>query len=80
MKSKKELKKITEGFRKLYTGAVSDVMDKMGVRGYMDAEIKPILPNKVMCGTAVTVKAEQASDPLHQYTCLRPLTTRRGVK
>lgn len=61
---------IIEEFKKLYTGAVSDVMDKMGVRGYMDAEIRPLLPDKVICGTAVTVRAVPAykvSPPTYMF-------------
>ena len=64
------LENIIEEFKKLYTGAVSDVMDKIGVRVYMDAEIRPLIPDKVICGTAVTVRAVPAckvSPPTYMF-------------
>lgn len=48
---------IIEEFKKLYTGAVSDVMLAMGQRATIDPRIRPIYEGIMMCGRAFTIKA-----------------------
>lgn len=45
---------IIDGFKKLDTTSVSDALDRLGITGGLEG-IKPVLPDKVICGQAFTV-------------------------
>ena len=64
--SKKEMKKVIDEFSKLYTCAVSDAIDELGLKpGFIDAEIRPIYPGARMVGYAGTLKFIPSEEPLN---------------
>lgn len=52
MKSKKE---IFDVLRKTPTASLSDALDRLNIRGYMNYEIKPIIQGKRIAGPVVTI-------------------------
>jgi 4-hydroxy-4-methyl-2-oxoglutarate aldolase len=55
--SKKEMKVIIDEYSKLYTCAISDAIDELGLEpGFVDAGIRPIYPGARMVGYAGTLK------------------------
>jgi 4-hydroxy-4-methyl-2-oxoglutarate aldolase len=55
--SKKEMKVIVDEYSKLYTCAISDAIDELGLEpGFVDAGIRPIYPGARMVGYAGTLK------------------------
>ena len=55
--SKKEMKAIIDEYSKLYTCAISDAIDELGLEpGFVDSGIRPIYPGARMVGYAGTLK------------------------
>ena len=55
--SKKEMKVVVDEYSKLYTCAISDAIDELGLEpGFVDARIRPIYPGARMVGYAGTLK------------------------
>ena len=54
-------KDLIEAYKRLDTTAVSDALDKLGICGALEG-IKPVLPDKVICGRAFTVKYIPATE------------------
>jgi 4-hydroxy-4-methyl-2-oxoglutarate aldolase len=56
---------ILDQYSKLYTCAVSDAIDELGLNpGFIDAEIRPIWPGARILGYAGTMKMIPSTDPL----------------
>jgi 4-hydroxy-4-methyl-2-oxoglutarate aldolase len=54
---KKEMKAVIDEYSKLYTCAISDAIDELGLEpGFVDARIRPIYPGARMVGYAGTLK------------------------
>ena len=65
--SKKELKSILEEYSRLYTCAVSDAIDELGLEpGFMDAGIRPMWPGARMVGFAGTLKFVPSDEELEE--------------
>nr|MDO8111865.1 hypothetical protein [Candidatus Sigynarchaeota archaeon] len=61
----KELKQLVEEYEKLYTCAVSDAMDEMGLpAGFIDPGMRPIWPGARMVGFAAIMKMMLSEAPL----------------
>jgi 4-hydroxy-4-methyl-2-oxoglutarate aldolase len=61
----KELKVILDEYEKLYTCAVSDAIDELGLpAGFLDPMIRPIWPGARMVGFAATMKMIISQAPL----------------
>ncbi|MHA1269274.1 MAG: RraA family protein [Candidatus Helarchaeota archaeon] len=62
---KKKMKIMIEEYSKLYTCAVSDAIDELGLEpGFIDAELRPIWPGARMVGFAGTMKMITSEEPL----------------
>ncbi|MFJ4623323.1 RraA family protein [Streptomyces sp. NPDC088812] len=58
---------VLDAFRAITTASVADAVEQVGLRGYLDGAIKPVVPGKIV-GPAVTVRevpAEDAEAPVH---------------
>ncbi|MFF3488599.1 RraA family protein [Streptomyces sp. NPDC002701] len=58
---------VLDAFRAITTASIADAVEQVGVRGYLDGAIKPVIPGKIV-GPAVTVRevpAEDAGAPTH---------------
>ncbi|MFD7130792.1 RraA family protein [Streptomyces sp. NPDC059894] len=58
---------VLDAFRAITTASIADAAEQVGVRGYLDGAIKPVVPGKIV-GPAVTVRevpAEDAEAPTH---------------
>ena len=63
--SKKEMKAIVDEYSKLYTCAISDAIDELGLEpGFIDAGIRPIYPGARMVGYAGTLKFIPSNEQL----------------
>jgi 4-hydroxy-4-methyl-2-oxoglutarate aldolase len=63
--SKKEMKVIVDEYSKLYTCAISDAIDELGLEpGFIDAGIRPIYPGARMVGYAGTLKFIPSNEQL----------------
>ena len=63
--AKKEMGTIINKYSKLYTCAVSDAIDELGLEpGFVDAGIRPIYPGARMVGYAGTLKFIPSDEPL----------------
>jgi 4-hydroxy-4-methyl-2-oxoglutarate aldolase len=64
---RKNLKRILEEYSKLYTPAVSDAIDELGLEsGFLDAGIRPIWAGARMVGFAGTMKMVLSDQPLER--------------
>lgn len=64
---KKELESILEDYSQLYTCAVSDAIDELGLEpGFIDSGIRPIWSGARMVGLAGTMKMVSSEDPLER--------------
>ena len=62
--SEEELLSLCERLERLYTPAVSDVLDEMGYRnGAMESGFTPILPDSVVVGPAFTMAEDKTDNP-----------------
>jgi len=62
---RKNLKRILEEYWKLYTPAVSDAVDELGLApGFLDAQIRPMWIGARMAGFAGTMKMVLSDEPL----------------
>jgi regulator of RNase E activity RraA len=69
---RKKLKQILEDYSKLYTCAVSDAIDELGLEpGFLDASIRPIWPGARMVGFAGTMKMVLSNEPLDRNIVAR---------
>jgi len=61
----KEIKQLVEDYEKLYTCAVSDAMDELGIPpGFIDCGIRPVWPGSRMVGFAAIMKMVPSDAPL----------------
>ena len=61
----KELKQLCEDYERLYTCAVSDAIDELGIEpGFIDAGIRPIWPGARFVGFAAIMKMVPSNEPL----------------
>src|SRR5579885_2684763 len=59
-------------FQKLYTGAISDILDKRGYRNQLlPSDISPFTTNNRIAGTAFTVQGYPCADPAHDDSEIR---------
>ena len=64
---RKNLKRILEEYSKLYTPAVSDAIDELGLEpGFLDAGIRPVWAGARMVGFAGTMKMVLSDKPLER--------------
>lgn len=61
--SMSKIHKIIEDISKFDTAKISDILDDMGSKGAMSAEIKPIREGLKICGPAVTVESVPSTRP-----------------
>ncbi len=67
MMDKKKQETIIDEYSKLYTCAVSDAIDELGLKpGFIDAGIRPIWPGARMIGFAGTMKMTLSDEPLER--------------
>jgi 4-hydroxy-4-methyl-2-oxoglutarate aldolase len=65
--SKKEMKAVVDEYSKLYTCAISDAIDELGLEpGFVDAKIRPIYPGARMVGYAGTLKFIPSDEKLDE--------------
>lgn len=70
--SKKILNEILEEYSRLYTCAVSDAIDELGLSpGFIDAGIRPIYPGARMVGYAATMKMIPSEEDLDRNIIAR---------
>ncbi|MHA1755498.1 MAG: RraA family protein [Promethearchaeota archaeon] len=67
-----KLKAILEEYSKLYTCAVSDAIDELGLEpGFLDHEIRPNFPGARILGFAATMKMVSSDEPLDRHIIAR---------
>jgi regulator of RNase E activity RraA len=66
-------KDIVKRFKRLYVGAVSDVLDEIGATGAMDKGIRPLLHGIKICGPAFTLRAEPTKDGVEATEMFRAI-------
>lgn len=58
-KSMVPVEELVARFKKMYTGIVSDAMDKLGLRHHLlPAHLRPLTPDMVVAGPAFTGRGE----------------------
>jgi len=69
---KKRMKQLIKEYSTLYTCAISDAIDELGLEpGFLDAEIRPIWPGARMVGFAGTLKMIPSEAPLDRNIIAR---------
>ena len=67
-----KLEAIIADYSKLYTCAVSDAIDELGLEpGFIDAEIRPMWPGARILGFAGTMKMIPSEEPLDRNIIAR---------
>jgi len=77
---KEKLETIIEEYSRLYTCAVSDALDELGLEpGFIDAGIRPMWPGARILGLAGTMKMIPSDDPLDRNVIAKMLKFVREV-